>query len=175
MTMWRSISARSLGSSGVLEVVRQDLDELAARHVLDVGAHRRRSFGEIALERGADLAARAVQQDALVAVADAQRGADLLGLPSPRRRAARCTSAWRGGSVAIASCTQRERLAAQQALLGQLAPVRRRGGPVAGPAMALAAEAVGVDRGLVVLAVAGQGGERRAAALAHARASWRGC
>ena len=53
-----------------------------------VGAHGV-APSKVELECGAHLAARAVQEDALVSVGDLERRADLVGRTSPRRRAAR--------------------------------------------------------------------------------------
>nr|WP_245972051.1 hypothetical protein [Solirubrobacter pauli] len=56
------------------------------------------------LELIAHLGAGAVQQHALVAVAEAEGGADVLGRPALRSRRT-ITSCWRGGSAAIAAST----------------------------------------------------------------------
>ena len=72
-----------LGRQRALEVVGDELDDLAAA---DPAGHDREAHAvlavEVVLELGADLRARAVQQHALVAVAEVERGRDLLGLPA---------------------------------------------------------------------------------------------
>ena len=80
------------GRQDTLEVVGHELDELDARNV----AGRRRSVkssghhlvAKVALERGADLRARAVQEHALVAVRDPEQLTDLVGVPARRHPAA---------------------------------------------------------------------------------------
>jgi hypothetical protein len=63
---------------------------------------RRHLRVEVALERGAHLGARAVQEDPLVAVGDAECVADLVG-PQPSTSRRRITWRWRAGSASIAS------------------------------------------------------------------------
>ena len=82
-----------------------------------IGPSRRHPV-EVALELGADLRARAVQQHALVARRELERLRRPPRAPSPRRRAARSPPAGAAGSLAIAARTCSSVSRGEQPLLG---------------------------------------------------------
>src|SRR5215207_2277278 len=116
---------------------------------------------QVLLQRGAHARAGAVQEHALVAAGDVERGADLLGREAGDV-AQRDHLLLRGRQARDDLYHERERLAAEQRLLGQRLPVRRVLLPVPGKRVVAAAEAVGVDRRLVALGR--ERGERHAGA-----------
>src|SRR3954451_5602577 len=99
---------------------------------------------ELHLQRGADAGAGPVEQAALVAVADVEGRAHLLGRAADHV-AHGDHGALRGRELLDGMADRVERLLLVEGLLRERAPVRRVGPPVAREAVGGTAEAVGVD------------------------------
>ena len=121
----------------------------------------RSARAEHALERPPHLRARPVEQDALIAVADPEQLADLVGI-EPAHVAQRDDRPLGFGQRGDRALDLRQRLAVLQPRLG-IAPLGRRVAPVS-----VLEEAVGLDRPLVFALLARQRRERHRARLARA-------
>src|SRR6059058_2050424 len=126
-----------------------------------------RSSAQLLLERLANLRPRAMQEHALVRLAELEQLADIVRLPALDVAEDDHVALFRR-QLFDRGFQRVERLASAEMLFGQLVPAGRRARPVARPArVLLVEETVRVDRGLVVVGVAGwQRRERHGPALA---------